>query len=472
MTPLRRGASTGLPSAEAGASRDHRQARTSAAEQLAVIRGLRALPRQTLMAAVWATTVASGCSFDWDNYDPRLGDSSVDGGQGGAGPCGGVDVRADDFEDGLVDGSLWEVAEGEGADVSESGGTLRFSLPGGVPNALAAWTSNHRYDLTGRRLFVRAVETFPGSSGSYLALHAQLDSQNFARIAAENGQLVAQNVVAGHYSPVASVDYDPTAHGWWAVREDEGTLYWETSFDGETWQSQGQRPVAEGYPIDALRIALLARDSADSTAPGQAALDDLNGGSASGAWCPAATLSDDFEDGTTSIEWHAINGTLCTASELEGRLTLRHQSGDWRWCGYGSDRLYDLTGSSLTVELVSVPAGLVGFDVRFAARDAEDDAVVAALVPEGLRFGYELAGELVDYETVAYSAGDHRWLRIREQSGEVVWETSPDGVAWVTQFHATPPFALTALQTLLSSSAGSAGEACEVQLDNLNLPPS
>ncbi|MEU1122125.1 LamG domain-containing protein [Streptomyces sp. NPDC005899] len=73
-----------------------------------------------------------------------------------------------------------------------------------------------------------------------------------------------------------------------------------------------------------------------------------------------------------------------------------------------------------------------------------------------------------------YSGIDHLWLRIRESSGTVYWETSPDGWDWtVRRSLATPGWAATQqlIMTLSTSRTGGTGDVAEWDLVGAQVYP-
>jgi hypothetical protein len=90
-----------------------------------------------------------------------------------------------------------------------------------------------------------------------------------------------------------------------------------------------------------------------------------------------------------------------------------------------------------------------------------------------LHFSISILGTWQDIGSVLYSPAQHRWWRIREGSGTLYWETSPDGKAWLTQTQLSPaPIAIDTLDVLIGASGWTAQPSPGVSaFDNLNLPP-
>jgi hypothetical protein len=149
---------------------------------------------------------------------------------------------------------------------------------------------------------------------------------------------------------------------------------------------------------------------------------------------PVATLVDSF--GGTSIDparWTVTAAIDGTASESGGTLNLapRSRSGNVQIVVDSAAR-YALTGSVATVQVPQVVSGRCGVNNRFLLRyDAGNS----------LGFWFE-CGNLYAFtfvngvesllQTLTYSSIAHKWWRLRESGGVVVWETSPDKATWTT----------------------------------------
>jgi hypothetical protein len=154
---------------------------------------------------------------------------------------------------------------------------------------------------------------------------------------------------------------------------------------------------------------------------------------------PLAKLGDDFDDGRIdSTLWTTAGGALETGSRMRLPLTPGVTS------RYTSNREWTLTGSKLTAKLAKVPAA--------GGSASASLSMYVYSNTSGTRFRWQynaLTGQLQALNEVASSDGspttltyspiDHAWLRIREASGTVYFETSGDGSDWtVRRSLATP----------------------------------
>ena len=137
-------------------------------------------------------------------------------------------------------------------------------------------TSNALYDLTGSEASVRVNEVVGfGNVNNQLSIF--LDWDNLASWSYENGFLYAVYYVASVPTAVAALQCSPGAHGWWRIREYNGTVFWETSSDGAAWTIQGAAATSRLFPLRAINVMLAAATfGSGSPEPGQARYSNLN----------------------------------------------------------------------------------------------------------------------------------------------------------------------------------------------------
>lgn len=145
------------------------------------------------------------------------------------------DTLVDDFEDGVLDTDLWSGSYG---DPDETGGRARIPCTTGF----AGLKSASIYTLTGSGVTVRVYPPTPGGATAAAASVLILTSVG----GTDGGFIVdpAQSAI-GLYLREGYADggavfltYSPEDHAWLRFRETEGTVYWETSPDGEDWTTR------------------------------------------------------------------------------------------------------------------------------------------------------------------------------------------------------------------------------------------
>jgi len=217
-----------------------------------------------------------------------------------------------------------------------------------------------------------------------------------------------------------------------------------------------------GSPPDATVVDAdpLAPD-ADLTAP-----DATPDAAVAAAGCGTlALLVDDFATSTRSALWTRFADTNATLTQANGslKIALAAGSGDF-WGGYDSAYAYDLTSSQISTT-VAQTGGIntvleiwnrTGGKAQVAVMNGMIGAVVLGVPGAGAR------GQ------VPYVPATHRHWRIREASGTMYWETSPNGSAWTELWHEALPFAVEHVRGRLAAG-GLLAAASEARFDEVNL---
>lgn len=167
----------------------------------------------------------------------------------------------DDFEDPAVNTTKWpdnyNTAPG-GAMPDQPDGQARVPCDTGF----AAYASGEIYRLQGS--YARAHVTppeGPGHTESYAQLLILSDTpgtQLVFQVDAVTNLLLMATHVNFTDAAAAQTPYDPVLHAWLGIREDAGTLVWETSPDGREWTSQHSTTAPAWVADNDLQVQLLA----------------------------------------------------------------------------------------------------------------------------------------------------------------------------------------------------------------------
>lgn len=148
---------------------------------------------------------------------------------------------------------------------------------------------------------------------------------------------------------------------------------------------------------------------------------------------PLTNLIDNFDD--NSVDTTKWPNSVGTYTETGGRARVDVDTGT---NAYASARGYTLTGYSLITQVFppTMNDGSISAYCRVAVKSST----------AGTELGFEFRvndGKLIPYSRVAnldleapeltYNSTDHRWVRIREASGQVFFDTSADGHAWTNR---------------------------------------
>ncbi|MEU1778116.1 hypothetical protein ABZ545_01360 [Streptomyces abikoensis] len=160
-----------------------------------------------------------------------------------------------------------------------------------------------------------------------------------------------------------------------------------------------------------------------------------------------STLVDNFNDNITGSQWGNYYGGV---SEVGGRARVPCTND---YAGYQSAYQWTLANSSVYVQVPTVPGA-----------STSTDAYCAVLVNSpttGTRIGFtikpvtnvlRMQNDVGYFDAsaveIAYSATNHRWLRIREDGTNVYWDTAPDGSTWTNRRTlASPGWIATSIDT-------------------------
>jgi hypothetical protein len=188
-------------------------------------------------------------------------------------------------------------------------------------------------------------------------------------------------------------------------------------------------------------------------------------------------LQDDFTaTSVDTVKWpnNFNSGAGGAPSQPAGRARIPCSTG---FAGYSSDTIYTLADSSVFARLY--PPELAGataeawVQLQVTSTTSGTDAIFEINTATGLirmasRTGFSDPTQI----TLPYDAGLHAWLRIREDSGTLYWDTSPDNVTWTNRRTTTSPAWVSdtdlAMQVVTHRDAGTTDYA---EFDDFNIAP-
>lgn len=178
----------------------------------------------------------------------------------------------DDFEDGVLDTSLWSASYG---DPDETGGRARIPCTTGY----AGLKSGSAYTLTSASITIRLHAPIPGGATTAAASVLVLTSTG----GTDGGFIIdpAQNAIGLYlregYADGAAVflTYSPADHAWLRFREDaDDSVYWDTSPDGVDWTNR-RTSTTPAWAADA-DLAFLIEGHRDAGTPDFIEVDSVN----------------------------------------------------------------------------------------------------------------------------------------------------------------------------------------------------
>lgn len=198
------------------------------------------------------------------------------GGMGGAG--GGIDCIVpvtDTFDGGLASGTWdpWYLGGTHNVVANE----LVVSWSGSAGARAAGLHSSDTVSLEGCSMIVKLVDGPENSDHQAFFYFQQMGQPDSDRIgfALEGSALLFQLVRKNGISDGDSESFEPASMSWWRLREQAGTIYWETSANGMDWSEQHQAPVQD-QTIDGYVINIGGGVVDENAADGAITFDNVN----------------------------------------------------------------------------------------------------------------------------------------------------------------------------------------------------
>jgi hypothetical protein len=262
----------------------------------------------------------------------------------------------------------------------------------------------------------------------------------------------------------------------------DGDLFWDLLAPGTIWYDgfSLHRP-ADGtcripnpnYPFTPFFMSIPDEDNRGTLLANHAT---VMSGAAPVMPAKAETLVDTFGS-FDAAKWVARGVATVTG----GRVSIATPTASEQ--ALSSVAKYDLTNSSVVVELVTKNPGtgpsICGMYVQGAQAPYGSNLIGIFVEGTNVRYRYHLGGSDNDVSET-YSSTNHRWLRLRANSntgaggGTVYWDTSDDGIHWLTKRTFTAPIHLLNYLNvmLINWNYGSDVTSGTTLFDNFNSPPS
>lgn len=235
----------------------------------------------------------------------------------------------------------------------------------------------------------------------------------------------------------------------------------DLGFDGTHYQCGSGGRCPEGQACVAgvctLELDAPATDAADG---GDAAPD---GGDVPLVCGNLSLLRDTFDVAGGGVLFNAFNDTGATVTETGGELVVDLSADSDAYAGYNSDYFYDLHGGGLEAQVDEVAAANTILEVRNHLGNA---AQLALDGPDIVAAAFNLPGT-VTYAQEVWNPAE-KFLRIREDGGDLVWELSTDRVAWRVLHRRALPFDVAHVRGVVSAG-GSAPAASRARFEDVNL---
>jgi hypothetical protein len=365
--------------------------------------------------------------------DPLVdgGDLDDDGGAPAAGGAGCAllgEMFVDDFSGGAGT-DLWgtQVLFGGGA-LTQTGGRLEATFSGA--GSLGAWVTRHAGDLRGSALSVFVQPPTAADARRTAHLEAVFDTDNYISWGFDGDYLIAHVHVDGVAETNAGSLLTPTPM-WLRIREADGTIYFERSTDGTSWQ--GTQTADTPWFASLTQVKLSAgTDDASEAEPAAVYFDDLNilpgPAPGAGAWCAAESLDLSFPEANLVPElFDLVPGSPCSVTSGGGLISLVLPSPQPNVsCELAARQRFDLVAGELVlgVEDSGLDTGVFG-GLRMGLPNG--NSVSIAIDGSG---GLRVENDGLSVFSANGLSASH--VRLREEEGTVYFESSEDRVVWTT----------------------------------------
>lgn len=394
----------------------------------------------------------------------RVGDTfnDVAAGMIGSNPNPAVATLSDSFAGSSIDSTKWTTTTQSGGSITEGGGFLHLT-----PNANSGATqlsiqSNNLYSLVGSSAYVQVAQVVNSSAPVDNNFALVQDPSNAVAWWFSGGTLSATRTSGGVKTTVSTLSYSPSSHVWWRIRESGGTVFWDTSADGQTWTTQGSTPTSNVPFVNSLRPLFYSETWASGSAsPGEALYANFNVSPSPSGNPWADPFSDSAIDGTKWTIFTAVSGT---ATEGGGALSLTPAPNTTGSIAQiKSNSTASLIGNAASVKAVAVVNSANDCDEDFSLMlsTGRSNRLSWVYVHGSLIAQYYVNGVVTTLTTLTYSSTNHVYWRIRESGGTVFWDTSPDRVTWTQQASVATAslFSLTSVKAQLYAETWSSNSA-------------
>lgn len=337
--------------------------------------------------------------------------------------CAQPTLLTDPFDE--IDSAQWSTYS-ESTTTIGATGELAITY---TTDGLAGVRTRDGYRLHDSSTWIEVKEVPATDSEAQLFFLAKRGNGESVEFKVQAGELYLQwTPEEGSKNVQRQLTYDPLAHHWWRLREEEGEIHWDVSPDGEAWDTLASRE--DPFPLDDLNIYVHGDANGTVSEPGFARLDAFNGGdTTSGKWCKADTLSDEFGDGILAPMWEPYAPDGCAVSEGGGVAEIA-LSGDWTGeCNLRTRQRFDLRGTEVVVRPLDIPVGAVGTLVELQLENPGGESLLIQ-VEEGVMIT-ALAGAAVIWNTT-YDPAEHAMWRIRDAGTDLIAFETWNGIEWTT----------------------------------------
>ncbi|HEY6035642.1 MAG TPA: hypothetical protein VIV58_15315 [Kofleriaceae bacterium] len=388
-----------------------------------------------------------------------------DAGMAGA-ACSQMSMLADDFStddlkttwpaSGVLDANLIAVSNGQ---------VLIENLSA---NSYAKLDPGRYYDLRESSFSASITDDGHMDADDYVLLELDSEIAGYGLQVKRDATLVQVTSLTPQQPPllIGSFAYAASSTAYLRAGVSGGRLVLDSSADGVQWSPRTSVANAVGYTF--VHPWIQTHRGAASQ-PFTVFVDDVNGGTPSGAACSITQLHDDFSGSKLGDAWARspqVGGTISVANGVADVTSTGTNS----LVVLGASTVYDLQNGAVFAEIpvmiANASQNTVAMSVTTGAGDTVTISQTNGIVTTSATIfnGGGATTGVTPYDPVAM-----RWWRIQNTTAGTGWAFSPDGVTWTAQpttVHVTG-IDRSDVGLAVVSNTGSAGDT---RIDNVNVP--
>ena len=361
----------------------------------------------------------------------------------------------DDFSGSSLDTDKWEkYDDASGDSVAVEDGRVKLVRNNDIALLYSKPALTPAYDIRNSS-FQAEVDISETQANSQVVFGLYRQSNTYLIFYFGDGTLDILVRDAGSFVYTPSITYSPTNHRWLKIREASGTIYFEASSDGVSWETIG----SYAHSLTWLN-AVYFRSLISTT--GVLYIDNFNVGP------PKETLQDNFSGSSLDTDKWTGEGV-----SVSNGLVLQTTGMSFPYIY--SNASYSLKDSYAMAEVVSehaVSTSNQWFTFMVYSNIQSSTNLSFFIDSSVIKAQKRVSGTLTTVASPAYSAASHRWLRIRETSGTVYWETSANGITWDVMASDATPFSVFATGSYIEASNAFSTGTYTTTVNNFNIESS
>jgi hypothetical protein len=385
------------------------------------------------MRTALVALIVAGCSFrphhnnsgsgDDDDGGP-VGDSSQGSDAGVPPVCATPGTIQDNFTKATLQ-PQWLPFMFAGSTVAVTNNNLVLTIGGGA-NATAGVYSRHAVNLS--RGAIEAEVTSPLAGSGTSGLYAGPDIEHFVGMSLQNGALVT-TLIDGASKQSAVTTFNAGAMKYWQLHELGGTIAFEVSADGTTFEPVGSALTSPTWISDVF-ITMSAGGAA-----GSAQFTNVDTLQPSAPWCSVDELHDTFPSGDQQWDAPPPAGKGC-AYTLASGATIAITMG--ATCELGTSYAWDFTSHAMVVKWGTItPTPSASFTPIIALQP--DMGPVWTIYVTST----QVCSPMPNMNCMTYAfdpTGKDAYWQLAESAGMLKVSSSPDGTTWSTIQMMPDPF--------------------------------